>query len=174
MQHPGVYQVLLALTDLSDAPGVRETAVQLLNSLPTHSEVLQALRAALHSPRPAEKIQALLYVRQPDGTLAAKPARLHSTLQARICNLNLHFDANINSVFLQSMSVWQTVSTLHLPPFFAGSGRLKKPVLYPSCTCLYIKQQSAVTGGQTRALQLLSPKIVAGSHHMLKNLHCPA
>ena len=79
-----MYPVLLTLADFPGMPAMREYAVQLLGSLPTYSQVVEALSAALHSPQPAQNIMGLLYERQPDGTPGAKPARLHYTLQARL------------------------------------------------------------------------------------------
>ena len=82
LQHSVVYPVLLALADFCEAPGVRQNAVQLLNSLPTQSQVLADLRAALQSPQPMQDFKKLLYVQQADGALAMLPARLLYFLQA--------------------------------------------------------------------------------------------
>ena len=81
-QHSIVYPVLLTLADFCDVPGVRENSVQLLNSLPTQSQVLDNLRAALQSPQPVQDFQQLLCVQQTAGQFGMPPARLLYFLQA--------------------------------------------------------------------------------------------
>lgn len=75
MQHPDIYGVLLELADHCDVPDVRANAVQLLNYLPTHSQVLDSIRAALQGPQPAQDLENLLSPSQ------IAPTRLLYTLQ---------------------------------------------------------------------------------------------
>ncbi len=95
LQHSNVYRVLLTLADFCPVPGVRENAVQLLNSLPTHSLVLDSLRAALQGSQPVQQFVTLLQARSADGTVGIPHARLLYTLQAststaRCCAWPLH------------------------------------------------------------------------------------
>lgn len=75
MQHPDIYGVLLELADHCDVPDVRANAVQLLNCLPTHSQVLDSIRAALQGPQPAQDLENLL------SPSHIAPTRLLYTLQ---------------------------------------------------------------------------------------------
>lgn len=78
MQHPDIYGVLLELADHCDVPDVRANGVQLLNCLPTHSQVLDSIRAALQGPQAAQDLESLLCQSQ---AVAVAPTRLLYTLQ---------------------------------------------------------------------------------------------
>lgn len=80
MQHPNIYGVLLELADHCDVPDVRANAVQLLNSLPTHSQVLDSIRAALQGGQAAQELESLLCSSQ------LAPTKLLYTLQ--VCTHN--------------------------------------------------------------------------------------
>ncbi|KAL3156421.1 hypothetical protein ABBQ38_000732 [Trebouxia sp. C0009 RCD-2024] len=75
-EHPNIYGVLLELADHCDVPDVRANAVQLLNSLPTHSQVLDSIRAALQGGQAAQELESLLCSSQ------LAPTKLLYTLQA--------------------------------------------------------------------------------------------
>ena len=77
MQHPNIYGVLLELADHCNVADVRANAVQLLNCLPTHSQVLDSLRAALQGPQAAQDLESLLCQSQ----AVVAPTRLLYTLQ---------------------------------------------------------------------------------------------
>ena len=97
MQHPDIYGVLLELADHSDVPDVRASAVQLLNSLPTHSQVLKSIRAALQGPKAAQDLESLLCSSQD------APTKLLYTLQVS----PIAMEGNI------CMSTSKKVYTLH-------------------------------------------------------------
>lgn len=78
LQHPTIYGVLLELADHCNVPDVRANAVQLLNCLPTHSQVLASIRTALQGPQAAKELESLLFQRQTD---AVASTRLLYTLQ---------------------------------------------------------------------------------------------
>lgn len=80
MQHPNIYGVLLELADHCNVADVRANAVQLLNCLPTHSQVLDSLRTALQGPQAAQDLESLLCQSQ----AVVAPTRLLYTLQ--VCN----------------------------------------------------------------------------------------
>ncbi len=72
-----MYDVLLALADVSSDQSVRQNAMQLLETMPTDSNVVQQLTAVLESKSPCQGMWQLLI-----GTgTAAKPARLLYTIQ---------------------------------------------------------------------------------------------
>ena len=75
-----VYDVLLSLADVSRDQLVRQNAMQLLETMPTDSKVVQQLTAVLDSKTPCQGMWQLLV-----GTgTAAKPARLLYTIQVCI------------------------------------------------------------------------------------------
>lgn len=85
---PDVYDVLLSLADLSSDELVRQNAMQLLETMPTDSSVVQQLTAVLDSKSPCQGMWQLLV-----GTgTAAKPARLLYTIQ--VCSL-LHYTSTL-------------------------------------------------------------------------------
>ena len=74
-----MYDVLLSLADVSSDQLVRQNAMQLLETMPTDSNVVQKLMAVLDSKTPCQGMWQLLV-----GTgTAAKPARLLYTIQVR-------------------------------------------------------------------------------------------
>ena len=84
LQHPIVYSVLLELADSGSMTAVRFNAAQLLNSLPTHSQVLESLRAALQGRQPARELSSLLHCGPADGVAGLAPARLLYHLQVLV------------------------------------------------------------------------------------------
>lgn len=75
MQHPDIYGVLVELADHCNVPDVRANAVQLLNSLPTHSQVVDSIKAALQGGQAAQDLDSLLCSSQ------VAPTKLLYTLQ---------------------------------------------------------------------------------------------
>lgn len=70
--------MLLELADHCDVADVRANAVQLLNCLPTHSQVLDSIRTALQGPQAAQDLESLLFQSQ---AVAVASTRLLYTLQ---------------------------------------------------------------------------------------------
>lgn len=84
LQHSSIYPVLLGLTDFSSLPLVRANAKQLLDCLPTYSQVLTDLAAALQGSDPAAEMHKLLHVQQPPEAVSSTPGQLLYTLQVML------------------------------------------------------------------------------------------
>jgi hypothetical protein len=79
----GFYDVLLCLADFCPDIAVRDAASRLLDMLPTDQNVLNILKAAITSAKPADAMTPLLVPVSPGESPkpAVKPARLLYTLQ---------------------------------------------------------------------------------------------
>jgi len=74
----GFYKELLCLGDACRLPGVQHRIKHMLGMLPTDQRLLQVLRSALTSERPAEVLKPLL---EGSGSLPVQPTRLLYTLE---------------------------------------------------------------------------------------------
>ena len=138
MQHPDIYGVLLELADHCDVPDVRANAVQLLNCLPTHSQMLDSIRAALQGPQAAQELESLLCSSQD------APTKLLYTLQvSSIATCDIHRST--------SAKVWHAVR--HATAEHAHASLLYTIVSFGTCgisACSFAWLRShALTSGRS-------------------------
>ena len=77
----GFYNELLCLGDTCRLPGVQHRIKHMLGMLPTDPRLLEVLRRALSSERPAEALKPLLEGLAAPGSPPAQPTRLLYTLE---------------------------------------------------------------------------------------------